>query len=101
MQLLVSISRILLEDANITSAFPPARYLAPLCHQIWATEEMLPQIKDLPILFLSGLKDEIVPPTNETVSQVFARLSAYRDAMDGPQVWPAPQSLSVGCCDVL
>lgn len=34
---------------------------------------------------LYDLKDEIVPPTNETVSQVFARLSAYRDAMDGPQ----------------
>ena len=34
---------------------------------------------------LYDLKDEIVPPTNETVTQVFARLSAYRDAMDGPQ----------------
>ena len=37
---------------------------------------------------LYDLKDEIVPPTNETVAQVFARLSAYRDAMDGPQVTP-------------
>ena len=27
-----------------------------------------------------------MPPTNETVAQVFARLSAYRDSMDGPQV---------------
>ncbi|KAL0047027.1 hypothetical protein WJX82_004476 [Trebouxia sp. C0006] len=35
---------------------------------------------------LFDLKDEIVPPTNETVTQVFARLSAYRDAMDGPQI---------------
>lgn len=35
---------------------------------------------------LFDLKDEIVPPTNETVSQVFARLSAYRDSMDGPQL---------------
>ncbi len=35
---------------------------------------------------LFDLKDEIVPPTNETVTQVFARLSAYRDSMDGPQV---------------
>ena len=35
---------------------------------------------------LFDLKDEIVPPTNETVTQVFARLSAYRDIMDGPQV---------------
>jgi len=35
---------------------------------------------------LFDLKDEIVPPTNETVTQVFARLSAYRDSMDGPQL---------------
>jgi len=35
---------------------------------------------------LFDLKDEIVPPTNETVAQVFARLSAYRDSMDGPQI---------------
>ncbi|KAK9838781.1 hypothetical protein WJX74_003291 [Apatococcus lobatus] len=35
---------------------------------------------------LYDLRDEIVPPTNETVAQVFARLSAYRDAMDGPQI---------------
>ena len=27
-----------------------------------------------------------VYPTNETVAQVFARLSAFRDAYDGPQV---------------
>ena len=31
-------------------------------------------------------RDMPVYPTNETVAQVFARLSAYRDAMDGPQV---------------
>ena len=34
---------------------------------------------------LFDLRDEIVPPTNETVAQVFARISAYRDSMDGPQ----------------
>ena len=38
---------------------------------------------------LFDLRDEIVPPTNETVAQVFARISAWRDSMDGPQV---------GCC---
>ncbi|KAL9113761.1 MAG: hypothetical protein Q9227_002206 [Pyrenula ochraceoflavens] len=47
----------------IPAAFPPARYLARLCHQYWPSEEMLPHITDLPILFLSGLKDEIVPPS--------------------------------------
>lgn len=35
---------------------------------------------------LFDLRDEIVPPTNETVAQVFARISAWRDSMDGPQV---------------
>jgi abhydrolase domain-containing protein 13 len=45
----------------IPCAFPPARYLAPLCHQIWPSEETLPTITKIPILFLSGLKDEIVP----------------------------------------
>ena len=44
---------------------------------------------------LYDLKDEIVPPTNETVAQVFARLSAYRDAMDGPQVCPNPSQKSI------
>lgn len=44
---------------------------------------------------LYDLKDEIVPPTNETVSQVFARLSAYRDAMDGPQVGSFLLQLSI------
>lgn len=47
----------------IPHAFPPARYLARLCHQYWASEEALPHILDIPILFLSGLQDEIVPPS--------------------------------------
>lgn len=45
----------------IPSAFPPAKYLAPLCHQYWCSEDALPLICDIPILFLSGLVDEIVP----------------------------------------
>ena len=43
------------------SVFPPARYIAPLCHERWISEEALPRITKIPILFLSGLKDEIVP----------------------------------------
>jgi fermentation-respiration switch protein FrsA (DUF1100 family) len=45
----------------IPTVFPPARYLARLCHQIWPSETTLPLIKDIPVLFLSGLKDELVP----------------------------------------
>lgn len=46
----------------VPTAFPPARYIARFCHQLWPSEETLPKItSDVPILFLSGLRDEIVP----------------------------------------
>lgn len=47
--------------AKFLSAFPPAKYIAWLCHQYWPSEDILPQITKVPILFISGLKDEIVP----------------------------------------
>lgn len=40
---------------------PVAKYLTPLCHQIWPSEKVMPTIKNIAMLFLSGLKDEIVP----------------------------------------
>lgn len=46
---------------TVSRVFPPARYLARLCHQHWTSEEVLPKITDVPVLFLSGLKDELVP----------------------------------------
>lgn len=45
----------------IPSVIPPARYLTLLCHQVWASESILPNITKVPVLFLSGLQDEIVP----------------------------------------
>ncbi|KAH8703321.1 BEM46 family protein [Talaromyces proteolyticus] len=54
----------------IPSVFPPARYLARLCHQYWGSEDVLPKIEKIPILFLSGLKDELVPPAH--MSQLYA-----------------------------
>lgn len=45
----------------IPSVMPAARYLTPLCHEHWRSENVIGQITDVPILFLSGLKDEIVP----------------------------------------
>ncbi|OXV05623.1 hypothetical protein Egran_06608 [Elaphomyces granulatus] len=50
----------------IPTIFPPARYLARLCHQHWPSEDVLPRITSVPVLFLSGLKDEIVPPSHMT-----------------------------------
>ncbi|KAL3417981.1 Protein bem46 [Phlyctema vagabunda] len=48
----------------IPSVIPPARYLTYLCHQVWSSETILPTITEIPILFISGLLDEIVPPTH-------------------------------------
>lgn len=60
----------------IPNIFPPARYLARLCHQYWTSEDVLPKITKVPILFLSGLKDELVPPSNMT--QLFAVCKSER-----------------------
>ncbi|KAK6615511.1 Protein bem46 [Botrytis cinerea] len=48
----------------IPSVLPPARYLAYLCHQVWPSDTYLPTITEVPILFLSGLLDELVPPSH-------------------------------------
>ncbi|KAI5866979.1 alpha/beta-hydrolase [Durotheca rogersii] len=48
----------------IPSVIPPAKYLTMLCHQVWSSETTLPSITEVPILFLSGLQDEIVPPSH-------------------------------------
>lgn len=45
----------------IPSVLPPAKYFTLLCHQVWRSESLLPSIDKIPILFLSGLQDEIVP----------------------------------------
>ncbi|KAK1636917.1 Alpha/Beta hydrolase protein [Colletotrichum phormii] len=46
----------------IPSVLPPAKYLTLLCHQVWPSESIISSITSVPILFLSGLQDEIVPP---------------------------------------
>ncbi|KAF4505122.1 hypothetical protein G6O67_007104 [Ophiocordyceps sinensis] len=46
----------------IPSVIPPAKYLTLLCHQVWPSDSILPTINKVPVLFLSGLQDEIVPP---------------------------------------
>lgn len=68
----------------IPSAFPPARFLAPLCHQIWPNEETLPAITKIPILFLSGLKDEIIPPSHMAkLYQVCRAPKVWRELPNG------------------
>ncbi|KAJ0143999.1 hypothetical protein HZ326_13207 [Fusarium oxysporum f. sp. albedinis] len=45
----------------IPSVVPPAKYLTLLCHQVWPSESVLPNITKVPTLFISGSQDEIVP----------------------------------------
>lgn len=54
-------SDLYINDPVCDSVIPYAKFLTPLCHEVWPSEEMLPQVSGIPILFLSGLKDEIVP----------------------------------------
>jgi len=45
----------------IPSVIPMAKYVTYLCHQVWPSDTVIPQITKVPILFLSGQQDEIVP----------------------------------------
>jgi fermentation-respiration switch protein FrsA (DUF1100 family) len=45
----------------IPKVMPIAKVLTPLCHEYWTSEAIISEITDIPILFLSGLQDEIVP----------------------------------------
>lgn len=45
----------------VPNVLPIARYLTPLLHEHWRSENMIGQITDVPVMFLSGLKDEMVP----------------------------------------
>ena len=44
---------------------------------------------------LFQLRGTIIKPFGETALQVFARISALRDSLDGPQVGPGP--VQEGC----
>ncbi|KAI1315624.1 hypothetical protein EDD11_000576 [Mortierella claussenii] len=46
----------------IPHVLPMISSVSFLCHQIWNSEQMIQQITRLPVLFLSGRKDELVPP---------------------------------------
>ncbi|KAK4251221.1 Alpha/Beta hydrolase protein [Corynascus novoguineensis] len=64
-----NISGLILENTFLSmrklipSIMPPAKYLAYLCHQVWPSDSLIPNIK-VPTLFLSGLQDEIIPPVH-------------------------------------
>lgn len=48
----------------IPHVIPMLKNLTFLCHLNWPSESSIRQIVNTPILFLSGAKDELVPPTH-------------------------------------
>lgn len=54
---------------------PIATPIARLCHQRWSSEDLIESI-EIPVLFLSGLKDELVPKLQ--MSQLHSRCASSR-----------------------
>ncbi|KAJ1979743.1 bem46 protein, variant [Dimargaris cristalligena] len=48
----------------IPSVMPWLKFTTAFCHQLWDSESAIAKIRDTPILFLSGGKDDLVPPTH-------------------------------------
>ncbi|CDS07656.1 hypothetical protein LRAMOSA01605 [Lichtheimia ramosa] len=48
----------------VPHVMPILRYVTFLCHQQWPSEVNIQRIANVPILFLSGSKDELIPPTH-------------------------------------
>ncbi|KAJ3057168.1 hypothetical protein HK097_011173 [Rhizophlyctis rosea] len=46
----------------IPHVMPYLKWVSPLCHQIWDTESAIQRVTKLPILLLSGGRDELIPP---------------------------------------
>ncbi|KAF4555297.1 Serine aminopeptidase-like protein 1 [Elsinoe fawcettii] len=69
----------------IPSVMPVAKWLVPLCHEKWPSEDYLPKITNTPILFLSGLRDEIVPPWHmkELYNLCRAKTKVWRELPHG------------------
>jgi hypothetical protein len=68
----------------IPNAVPVAKWLTPFCHEYWRSEEMIPKITKVPILFLSGLQDEIVPYVVVFSLTYFERTQALRQQQTKP-----------------
>ncbi|KAF7732382.1 hypothetical protein EC973_005278 [Apophysomyces ossiformis] len=66
----------------IPSVMPMLRYFTFLCHQHWPSETSIQRIVNTPILFLSGARDELIPPAH--MSKLY-ELSETREAKDWAQ----------------
>ncbi|KAI9492456.1 Alpha/Beta hydrolase protein [Zychaea mexicana] len=46
----------------IPNVMPVLKYVTFLCHQQWPSEVSIQRIANVPVLFLSGARDELIPP---------------------------------------
>lgn len=58
------------------------RYFTFLCHQQWPSETSIQRIVNIPILFLSGARDELIPPAH--MAKLY-ELSETREVKDWVQ----------------
>lgn len=87
------ISALLLENtfldipSLIPSVLPPARFLTFLCTEIWSSITRLPLLSPntVRVLFLSGGKDELVPPSHmkELHKLCSASVKEWKEFQDG------------------
>lgn len=70
----------LLIPKTVPHIFPALKYFTGMVHQIWNSEELLPQIPaDLPVLMFSARRDEIVPPSH--MDAIFLSITATDKVM--------------------
>ncbi|KAJ3321267.1 hypothetical protein HDV06_004492 [Boothiomyces sp. JEL0866] len=72
----------------IPSVVPHLKYFTWLCHQIWNSELEIAKLENIPILFLSGKKDELIPPSHMQalhgiVKDVGNKKISYSEFKDG------------------
>lgn len=64
----------------IPHVIPALKHFIFLCHQIWPSYLEIKAIRRAPVLFLSGMKDELVPPSH--MKKLFESCET-----SGPKYW--------------
>ncbi|CAG8504184.1 4645_t:CDS:10 [Scutellospora calospora] len=54
---------------------PSLRYLTFICSEIWPSDSNITKLRSIPILFLSGSKDELIPPQHMKILYELANTS--------------------------
>ncbi|KAJ2614377.1 bem46 protein, variant [Coemansia sp. RSA 1365] len=69
----------------IPSVLPILKYVTFLSSEQWNSEQSIQQIENVPILFLSGLRDELVPPPH--MRHLFELAARNQDEKNKRIVW--------------